>query len=229
MIIAETESLIRDNDIPLPRAKFRRQSEGEDPTILADIYLEETNIVIWRRKLPATFSQSIESFLDLNSELQVAMVVTPETAYSLIHEKLADSGQHELCKNIDQLVGIFCSLLEVQRVGLRLANLDRAMCPKFHVDKVPCRMVTTFQGLATEWLPHESVNREKLGLGSIGKNDSQSGIFNSKEEIQHLHSGDVALLKGEMWEDNENAGLVHRSPALSAGQRRLILTLDMIQ
>ena len=94
MIIAETESLIRDNDIPLPRAKFRRQSEGEDPTILADIYLEETNIVIWRRKLPATFSQSIESFLDLNSELKVAMVVTPETAYSLIHEKLADSASY---------------------------------------------------------------------------------------------------------------------------------------
>lgn len=228
MIAVETESLKRDNNVPTPRAKFRRQSESDDPTILTDIYLEETNIVIWRRELSATLSESIKSFLDLNSGFQVAMVVTPETAYSLVNEKLADFRQDELCKNIDELVGMFCSLLEVQRVGLRLANLDRAMCPKFHVDKVPCRMVTTFQGLATEWLPHESVNREKLGLGSNGKTDSQSGIFNCKEEIQHLHSGDVALLKGELWEDNENAGLVHRSPALPAGQRRLILTLDMI-
>ena len=228
MIAVETDSLERANNIPTPRAKFRRQSESDDPTILTDIYLEQTNIVIWRRELPATLSESIESFLGLNSGFQVAMVVTPETAYSLVNEKLADFRQDELCKNIDELVGMFCSLLEVQRVGLRLANLDRAMCPKFHVDKVPCRMVTTFQGLATEWLPHESVNREKLGLGSNGKTDSQSGIFNCKEEIQHLHSGDVALLKGELWEDNENAGLVHRSPALPAGQRRLILTLDMI-
>jgi hypothetical protein len=33
-------------------------------------------------------------------------------------------------------------------------------------------------------------------------------------------------LKGERWEGNENAGLVHRSPVLLSGERRLILTLD---
>jgi hypothetical protein len=36
----------------------------------------------------------------------------------------------------------------------------------------------------------------------------------------------VALLKGESWENNEGAGLVHRSPAVKSGQQRLLLTLD---
>ncbi|WP_428354217.1 DUF1826 domain-containing protein [Methyloprofundus sp.] len=37
-----------------------------------------------------------------------------------------------------------------------------------------------------------------------------------------------ALLKGERWEGNENAGLVHRSPAINEGERRLLLTLDFM-
>jgi len=40
---------------------------------------------------------------------------------------------------------------------------------------------------------------------------------------------DVALLKGELWEGNEKAGLVHRSPAVPADHRRLLLTLDFSQ
>jgi len=106
--------------------------------------------------------------------------------------------------------------------------LDKAMCPKFHVDRVPCRLLTTFQGIATEWLPHNKVNRDKLGPGSQGKADSESGLYTSPEDIQQLQAGHVALLKGELWEGNENAGLVHRSPAVPNGERRLLLTLDFM-
>ncbi|MBL6879560.1 MAG: DUF1826 domain-containing protein, partial [Burkholderiales bacterium] len=53
--------------------------------------------------------------------------------------------------------------------------------------------------------------------------------FTNPKDIQRLTAGDVALLKGELWEDNENAGLVHRSPVVPEGQRRLVLTLDFVQ
>lgn len=131
-----------------------------------------------------------------------------------------------LSQDIGELVDIFCCLFDLERVGLRLTALDKAMCPKFHVDKVPGRLVTTYRGTATEWLPHSSVNRSKLGHGSEGKADAESGLFKSQDDIQCLNFGDVALLKGERWEGNEGAGLVHRSPALEKGERRLLLTLD---
>ncbi len=102
------------------------------------------------------------------------------------------------------------------------------MCPKFHVDRVPCRLVTTYQGIATEWLPHEVVDRTKLGRGSLGQPDDRTGLYQNKHEIQQLGCGDVALLKGVLWEGNEHAGLVHRSPALPRGDKRLLLTLDFI-
>ena len=75
-------------------------------------------------------------------------------------------------------------------------------------------------------MPHDVVDRSKLGLGNGGKSDEESGIFSTKEDIKQLSSGDVALLKGEGWEGNEGAGLVHRSPSLASGGKRLLLTLD---
>jgi hypothetical protein len=154
------------------------------------------------------------------------MTLTPQRALSSVRDALGDSSQGELSENIAELVDMFCCLFELKRAGLRLATLDRAMCPRFHVDKIPCRLVTTFQGIATEWLPHQVVNREKLGAGNNGKPDSTSGVYKSPHDIQRISSGDVALLKGELWQGNEGAGLVHRSPEVPAGQPRLLLTLD---
>jgi len=112
---------------------------------------------------------------------------------------------------------------------LRLTVLDRAMCPRFHVDRVPCRLVTTYQGIATEWLPHNVADRSKLGAGNMGKSDDLSGLFECPSDIKQLNCGDVALLKGELWHNNEGAGLIHRSPQLVNNACRLLLTIDFIE
>lgn len=123
---------------------------------------------------------------------------------------------------------MFCYLFDLKQTGLRLTTLCHAMCPRFHVDRIPCRLVTTFQGVSTQWLPNHTVDRTKLGAGSQGLPDDQSGIYLSENDICQLKTGDVALLKGERWEGNENAGLVHRSPAVTEGGQRLLLTLDFV-
>ena len=206
--------------------KVRRPIQGIEPTVLTNVYQEETNIVIWQRQLSPALQNSVNAFLQSQPDFQASMTVTPQTVLSSIAEVMGGDGQSELSENIAELVDIFCCLFDLRRTGLRLTALNRAMCPKCHVDRVPCRLVTTYQGAATEWLPHKSVNREKLGMGSQGKPDSESGLYQNQQEIQKLGCGDVALLKGELWEGNENAGLVHRSPAVSVNQHRLLLTLD---
>ncbi len=100
------------------------------------------------------------------------------------------------------------------------------MCPKFHVDRVPCRLVTTYSGVATEWLSHQRVDRAKLGVGSQSLADDESGLYRDNKDIQQLNSGDIALLKGEAWLGNEGGGLVHRSPDINNQNKRLLLTLD---
>jgi hypothetical protein len=206
--------------------KTRRAAYGDEPSILADIYNDETNIAIWQRKLPAAVQRSVKNFLTSQATFNLTTTVASNSILANVNTSLGHKAESELCENIAELVDMFCYLFELKAVGLRLSVLDSAMCPRFHVDRIPCRLATTFQGVATEWLPHETVNREKLGRGSNGKPDSQSGLYHNQHDIQQLKCGDVALLKGEIWEGNTHAGLVHRSPALSAAERRLLLTLD---
>ncbi len=206
--------------------KVRRASWGKESLIFTDIYQEDINIVTWQRDLAQSLKDSVSEFLVSNPGFQSTLTVTPQSALSDIQKAFGSVDQSILVENIAELVDIFCSLFEISHAGLRLSALDRAMCPKFHVDKVPCRLVTTFQGVATQWLPHHAVDRTKLGLGSNGLPDKESGLYQHHDDIQQLSCGDVALLKGEVWYNNENAGLVHRSPALSAGKNRLLLTLD---
>lgn len=206
---------------------IRRAADSDDVTILTDIYKDDTNIAIWRRDLSSSLKESINAFLASNNSFKTAMTVNPDNVIASLEEVLGNAEcKTELSQNIYELVDMFCLLFELNQVGLRLTTLDRAMCPKFHYDRVPCRLVTTYHGVATEWLPHANVNRTKLGLGSNGLADSKSGLYKNEYDIQKLTSGDVALLKGELWEGNEDAGLVHRSPTVAAGENRLVLTLD---
>lgn len=201
--------------------------QGHQATVLAAIYEDDCNMAIWKRDLPQAVKQSVSEFLKNNMGLQVSMTLSPEHANEVIYKALGGvDGIKDLSDSISELVDVFCCLFELERVALRLTVLDKAMCPRFHVDRVPARLVTTYQGSATEWLPHASVDRIKLGHGSQGKKDEVSGLYKRSEDIQQLSSGDVALLKGERWEGNEGAGLVHRSPVLQASEKRLLLTMD---
>ena len=222
-----------------PPAKNRQPIWGDTPNVLTEIYREDTNIVIWRRTPSPSVTASVEHLIHAKPTLQETMVLSPDNgpdsgpspnnAASRIHETLGDIPfADQLSEDIAELVAMFCCLFELKRAGLRLTVLNKAMCPKFHVDKVPCRLVTTYEGIATEWLPHSSVDRTKLGLGSEGKPDEESGLFKDQGEVMQLSAGDVGLLKGELWSGNEGAGLVHRSPSVPPGESRLLLTLDFV-
>ena len=83
-------------------------------------------------------------------------------------------------------------------------------------------------GEATQWLKNSSCDRTKLGKGNQGHSDETSGLYQITEDIQSENEGDVCLLKGESWQGNEGRGLIHRSPQVKSGQRRLFLSLDFI-
>jgi hypothetical protein len=214
---------------PVSAKQIWRSIEGSQLDVLTDIYQEHTNIAIWQRSLAHALIEAANSILDTNPTLQASLVVTPQEANAAVVKALGSMPRAAtLSEDIAQLVDMFCCLFDLKRAGLRLTALDRAMCPRFHVDRVPCRLVTTYQGVATEWLPHQAADRSKLGIGNQGKPDEQSGLFNSATDIQQLCRGDVALLKGESWKGNQGAGLIHRSPQLPGETRRLLLTLDFM-
>jgi hypothetical protein len=200
-------------------------STGELPTVLTDIYQDHINMVVWERTFSDELAQAIEEFVANNPDFSKSVNVSSESAYQELQRSLDDLPP-ALVQNIAELVDMFCCLFDLKDAGVRLATLNSAMCPRFHVDRVPCRLVTTFYGTATQWLPNHVLDRSKLGHGSNGQPDHLSGLYQDKSDVQQLSRGDVALLKGGAWIGNEETALVHRSPMVSAQENRLLLTLD---
>jgi hypothetical protein len=208
---------------------IRNSAISPNLSVLTDIYQEDVNIAVWQQELSDNLINCSLKLLEQYPNFKAVMTVTPSEVYEQLMQHLPEfNDANELCLHISLLVDMFCTLFELKHVGLRLVALDRAMCPQFHVDKIPCRLVTTFAGSTTQWLDNNVIERSKLGAGNQGLPDEGSGLLQSLDDINQLSVGDVALLKGEGWFKNEGGGLVHRSPNLTNTNRRLLLTLDFI-
>ncbi|GAB6139569.1 DUF1826 domain-containing protein [Methylosoma difficile] len=202
---------------------------SNDLADLSSIYEYDTHMCIVQRHVSAPIRQFVRQLLQQPHNINVLQFVSIASFdfQELLPQFTHWAGYREFCQDLADISSLFSDLFDLPQVGLRLHTLDKAMCPKFHVDKVPCRLTTTYGGTGTEWLRDGDIDRSKLGSGANGMADSASGLLKAHAAIQTVPTDALALLKGSGWEGNEQHGLVHRSPQLSPeAPRRLLLTLD---
>ncbi|WP_434649597.1 DUF1826 domain-containing protein [Pseudomonas sp. D1-2] len=210
----------------LKRALQVQQAQGDTPEILTKILDDGTNLAVWQRQLPAHIGDFAALVLALDQPLTESRVLDlPDDDAQPALQGLAAGfsdlhGYEGFIADVSWLVCAFACLLGAQRVGLRLRTLDKAMCPRFHVDHVPVRLLTTYGGVGSQWLKEGVMDRQRLGQPEAEPVDPQV--------IERFCCGDVGLLKGEKWHGNEGFGLIHRSPEPAPQERRLILTLDWL-
>lgn len=213
-----------------PPAVAPRAIETDDLAELALIYQPDVNLCVARRRITPGLSNFVFRLLSgpRSFETEVKFETERPPVEKLLPEDLqALPGAEAWLSDVEYLAGLFRDLFEADTLGLRLRTLDKAMCPRFHVDRVPARMVCTYGGPGTEWLPEGAMNREKLGHGACGKPDEDSGLILDPAAIRAMPAFAIGLMKGELWEGNAGRGAVHRSPRLAPEQpRRLLLTLD---
>ncbi|MCF5689693.1 DUF1826 domain-containing protein [Pseudomonas sp. PA-1-2A] len=208
----------------IPLRHVIRQTHGETPLALSDILNDGVNLAIWQRQLPLHIAEFGALLVALNEPLAESLVVELASEDSVPNlQGLASScrdleGYDGFIADVSWLVSAFACLLGAKRIGVRLRLLDKAMCPRFHVDHVPVRLITTYAGIGSQWLREGVMDRRTLSQADA----------EPTERIEQIHCGEVALLKGTKWHGNEGHGLIHRSPALKADERRLILTLDWL-
>lgn len=135
----------------------------------------------------------------------------------------ASFGRRALGVDIARLVTAFSRLSGASAVKLRLDRITDDACRLFHPDNVPVRLICTYHGPATQWLPEESCDRS--GIGS-GDNDA---IVRDWSRVQSLRPFWVGVMKGERWPNYSGGGLVHRSPPLKPGEWRMFLALDPVE
>lgn len=196
---------------------------------LLDILRDDVNLAVWQRQCSAQIQTFATAVLDSGVVLAETFTWSRNgqgddddvRLPGLLGNAQQMPGHAEFVSDVAYLTSLFACLVDARSVGIRLRTLDKPMCPRWHVDKVPVRLITSYAGPGSEWLEEQYSPREQLGSPAVDPYSDQGAA-------QVMACGEVALMKGERWQGNEGRGLVHRSPALSAGQRRLILTLDWL-
>ena len=206
---------------------YRKSYVSDELRNISKIYLDEINISIWQRQLNRFIMSAAEYIFYNKPNLTFSKLIQVREIKNILFYEFGESNYIPyLVKDISKLVNSFCNLFDLKYVWLRIDSIDHPMCPRFHVDKVKCRLITTYLGPSMEFLPHHLVDRSKLGIGNQGKSDSTSGLYKKNTDIKRLDPGYVALLKGTEWPGNKKGAIVHRSPKSECSYKRLYLRID---
>ncbi|MDX2092208.1 MAG: DUF1826 domain-containing protein [Kofleriaceae bacterium] len=188
---------------------------------IVKIFDRDVNAVIHRRRLDrAVVDDAAVLLAELSEPRKLVVEAGEHVAASLAQGLRAPAA---ITDDIAFWVGVVADLCDVPLVGVRLARAEAAMCPRFHVDQVLARVAIAYAGPGTELVAERAVDRSKLLPHHRGEDDEASGLILDPSAIWRAHTGDVVVMKGELW-SADVGGVVHRSPCHTTP--RLLLTLE---
>jgi hypothetical protein len=197
-----------------------RVVSGATPETLAAIYDDDVNAAVWER--PAVQLVAPGGTTRHLDAIDIEASVPASALDDWLRREIPDELS-ALRDDLAEVAAMYACLFAVDYLGIRLRTLDRAMCPRFHVDRVVCRLLTTYEGPGTEYLADVDVDRSQLGRPVTDLR--QLPVRGGDAPVHQLSAGAVLLCKGESWPGNEGRGFVHRSPEPGAGPR-LMLCID---
>lgn len=191
---------------------------------LSALYEPTLSALVLRRTLPLELASEARLALEQPTARLLLSVAPTVQGRALLGRALAPFAL--LAADVFHWAELLADLVGCELVGVRLARVTEAMCPRFHVDRVTVRVVSTYVGAGTELVADSELDRRLLGHAAGGVADESSGLLRRAEAVTCTRAGDVVLLKGEAWPGNAGRGAVHRSPAASVARPRLVMTLD---
>ncbi len=107
----------------------------------------------------------------------------------------------------------FCDIENTDALSFWLGS--QRGCRRYHVDNVPRRMLVTYAGQGTEWLPDEAADRNAFAAG-----EPNEKIVKDESALQFLNQWDVAVFRGGP------KGLLHRTPDAALSGPSILMRLD---
>lgn len=98
----------------------------------------------------------------------------------------------------------FAALMGVDAVRVRVEAIAGDACRKFHADYTDLRLIASWAGPGTDWLPPGA----------------------SESEFERVPTGWIGLFKGHLFGEG-HPPCIHRSPPIAGtGEKRLVLVID---
>lgn len=203
--------------------------EVGDPEGLRFLGREDINLLVWRRgrqapRLDALVAAARDARAPEEPPHLLRAGTLVEDVSAFVQAQYPDPGEATMALAVDlfELAALLMQITGIGAVRPRLERVEHDGCRLFHVDRVPVRLLCTYCGPGTQWVPDAAADRAALGKGD------NAAICPDPASIRSIARGDVALLKGDLWPGNAGRGLIHRSPPLGrSGTRRLLLALDI--
>ena len=185
------------------------------------------NLALWERTVPT----ALEHYLDhcIPTEL-------PDTRFGCRGDQIADAirdevhacaddplGRQLLVADLVQLGSDYARLVDSGRLSVRIERIDTDLCTKYHCDASGLRLLSTYRGPGTCWVPNNAVRRDRMG--QYGDN---LDIVPDPTLVQQFPRFAVGLLKGEgAGKGHHDPAIVHRSPSIyGTGHVRLLFCLE---
>jgi hypothetical protein len=188
--------------IPAPLIRAARH-----PGALRAASRPETQLALWRRAAPWRAQREAARLAARAPFCRVA-AGAPEAAVARLGLPPA------LRRDALALARAYAAVTGETAVRLRVEAIADDACRRFHVDAVPLRLLCTWHGAGTEWLP----------LGGGAPTARALDPMRPPVAIRRVPTGAVALLRGS---GGGQPGLIHRSPPMGARPSpRLLLCVD---
>ncbi len=108
---------------------------------------------------------------------------------------------------------IFCDIMGTNDISFSLGT-SRG-CSRYHIDNVPLRLLVTYYGQGTEWLPTDNADYEAYSKGKDNEN-----ILKDPKKRMYLKPWHISIFKGG------SDGILHRTPDSALKSPSLLMRLD---
>ena len=192
---------------------------------LSKINIEDSYLTIIDRKKPKITKNFFKELL--YEPININQIIKKETALEeikiLLHKVFNKKIQNNIyynkwIKDMANICEIFTNIVKDNNLNFSLKS--SRSCKRYHIDNVPIRLLVTYYGKGTEWLPRHACDYAAYYRGESNKN-----IILHKNEKKFINTWSIALFKGQKFRGGKK-GIFHRTPNQVLNKPSLLMCLD---
>ena len=187
---------------------------------IKDFPNKSDQLAIMNRSMPENASLLFTQLLKIS--FNITGEIYKETATINIKDLLSDKLPKKIKNNVfyqpwiedmANLCEMFCITEKSSYISFSISS--HRGCRRYHIDNVPLRLLVTYAGQGTEWLPDEFANKRAYANG-----EPNERIIKDISKKQFVGEWDIALFKGGP------EGLLHRTPDSALNNNSILMRLD---
>jgi hypothetical protein len=196
-----------------------------DVGVLEQLQHDDVSLVSWHRDLPPDLDEHLVAWVRRCPAQYDEIVAMPSYELSGAMRGLAEPVRGWLTADIAVLVARLAQIANARRLRVTFGAVRTDQCRKFHADYMRYRLITTYVGPGTQWVPDHAINRDALAHPAEGR--CNEDIVRDATAIRNAVAGEVLLMKGSLHPSQH--GAVHRSPPIEGtGRIRVVLVASTV-